>query len=281
MADVNVEQARAWNGEEGDRWTEQEARYNTASRRHSDCLLRAARIAPGDQILDIGCGCGESTRDAARQARSRSGWALGVDLSARMLARARERSLAEGVLNARFELADVQIHPFAAQTFDLAISRFGAMFFEDPLAAFRNVGRALRPGGRLALIAWQELARNEWLLALRGALAAGRTLPEPTVGAPGPFGLADPAAVRQVLGAAGFVAIDFEEVNEPMEFGADPDDAFDFVRSMGVTKGLLESLDATARARAIDDVRAMLAAHHTDAGILLGARSWLITAHRP
>lgn len=279
MADVNVEQARAWNGEEGDRWTEHEARYNTASRRHGDRLLRAARIAPGDQVLDIGCGCGGSTRDAARQARS--GGVLGVDLSARMLARARERSLAEGVLNARFELADVQVHPFDAQAFGLAISRFGAMFFEDPLAAFRNVGRALRPGGRLALIAWQELARNEWQLALRSALAAGRTLPEPAVGAPGPFGLADPDAVRQVLGAAGFVAIEFEEVDEPMEFGADPEDAFDFVQTMGITKGLLESLDVTARSRVFDDLRAMLAAHHTDAGVLLGARSWLITAHRP
>jgi SAM-dependent methyltransferase len=279
MADVNVEQARAWNGEEGDRWTEREARYNAACRRHSVRLLRAARIGSSDQVLDIGCGCGESTRDAAREARS--GWVLGVDLSARMLARARERSLAEGVLNTRFELADAQVHPFEAQAFDLAISRFGAMFFEDSLAAFRNVGRSLRPGGRLALIAWQELARNEWLLALRGALAAGRTLPEPAVGAPGPFGLADPEAVRKVLGAAGFVAIELEEVDEPMELGADPDDAFDFVRTMGITKGLLESLDVTTRSRALDEVRAVLAAHHTDAGVLLGARSWLITAHRP
>src|SRR5438067_900610 len=102
-----------------------------------------------------------------------------------MIARARERSRAERITNTRFEQADVQVYQFAGQTFDLAISRVGAMFCADPVAAFCNIGGALRPGGRLALLSWQELRKNQWLLALRAALAAGRTLPEPPAGAPG------------------------------------------------------------------------------------------------
>lgn len=276
---VNVEQAAGWDGDEGDRWTEHEERYDAAARRHGRRLLEAARISADDRVLDIGCGCGGSTRDVARIAVS--GMALGVDLSARMIARARERSRAEGLTNIRFEQADAQVYPFEEQSFDLAISRFGAMFFGDPVAAFRNVGRALRPGGRLALLSWRELGRNEWLSALRGALAAGRTLPEPPVGAPGPFGLADPGAVRRILADAGFEGVDLEEVNEPVYVGADADDASGFVRTMGVTKGMLGDLDEAATARALEALRTTLAAHETGEGVLLGSSAWLITAHRP
>jgi len=198
-----------------------------------------------------------------------------------MIARARERTLAEGLTNVRFEQADAQVYPFAAQAFDVAISRFGAMFFADPVAAFRNIGRALRPGGRLTLLAWQELDRNEWLSALRAALAAGRTLPPPRVGAPGAFGLANPATVRHILAAAGFEAAGFEEVREPLALGANGDDAFDFVRTMAPVQGLLDGLDEPATAQALAALRTMLVAHETDQGVLFHASAWLITAHRP
>jgi SAM-dependent methyltransferase len=277
MEVVNVEQARAWQGEE-DHWAEHDERYNASARRHGLRLYRAADISAGERVLDVGCGCGETTRAAARAAVS--GSALGVDLSARMLARARERSRAEGLTNVRFEQADAQVYPFADQAFDIAISRFGAMFFADPVAAFRNVGRALQPGGRLALLAWQEFGKNEWLLALRGALAAGRTLPEPPAGAPGPFGLADADAARRILAEAGFVTIDLAEVREPIYLGADGDDAFGFVSTMGFTRGLLNGLDDATAARALEALRATLAAHESGEGVLLDSRAWLITASR-
>ncbi|MDP8924308.1 MAG: methyltransferase domain-containing protein [Chloroflexota bacterium] len=274
---ANVEMAKAWE-EEGARWAEQAERYDLTVRRHSLRLLGAARISVDERILDIGCGCGETTRDAARIAVS--GTVLGVDLSARMIERARERARAEGLTNVRFELADAQVYPFERAAFDLAISRFGVMFFADPLAAFRNVGRAMRPGGRLALLAWQGLKQNEWLLALRAALAMGRELPEPPVGGPGPFGLADADEVRRILAAAGFGEIHFEDVHEPMCFGSDADDAFAFVRTTGPAKGLLDGLDEAASSRALEALRAMLAAHETREGVLLASRAWLITARR-
>ena len=279
-ADIaNVEQAAAWDGEEGDRWTEHEERYDATVRRHGLRLRDAARISADDHVLDIGCGCGELTRVAARL--TASGMALGVDLSARMIARARERSRAEGLTSARFEQADAQVYPFEGQAFDLAISRFGAMFFGDPVAAFRNIGRALRPDGRVALLSWRELGKNEWLLAIRRALAMGRTLPGPPLGVPGPFGLAEAAAVQRILADAGFAGINLEEVNEPVYLGANGDDAFAFVCTLGITKGLLDGLDNPATARALEKLRATLAAHDTGEGVLLGSCAWLITAHRP
>lgn len=279
MVVANVDQLQAWDGEEGERWTEHEARYNASARRHSLRLLEAAQISSVDRLVDVGCGCGESTRDAARLAAS--GLVLGLDLSSRMIRRARERSRAEGLTNTRFEQADAQVYPFEAHAFDLALSRFGAMFFGDPVVAFGNLRRTLRPGGRLALLSWQALRENEWLLALRGALAVGRELPEPPLGAPGPFGLADPNAVRRILSEAGLEAVDLESVNEPVCLGADADDAFAFVRTLGITKGMLDGLDDATRARALEAVQSTLAAHDTAEGVLFNSRAWLITARRP
>ncbi|MDP8936146.1 MAG: methyltransferase domain-containing protein [Actinomycetota bacterium] len=276
---ANVEMARAWDGDEGDRWTEHAERYEATGRRVWQRFLDARPVSAADAVLDIGCGTGESTLDAARIARH--GTVLGVDLSARMLARARQRAEAEGLTHVRFEQADAQVHPFETHAFDVAISSFGAMFFVDPVAAFANIARALRPGGRLAVLTWRELARNEWLTALREALAVGRQLPEPPPGAPGPFALADPDRVRAVLGAAGFDEVAFQAVDEPIELGADADDAFSFVRTMGIVHGLTQDLDDATRARALDDVHAMLAAHQREEGVLLGTSVWLITARRP
>ena len=275
---ANVEMAQAWDGEEGDRWTEHAERYEATGERIWRRFLDARLVGTADRVLDIGCGTGKSTRDVARLASS--GWALGVDLSARMLRRARERSEAEGIENIAFEQADAQVHTFGAGAFDVAISSFGAMFFNDPVAAFTNIARAVRPGGRLGLLSWRELQRNEWLVVLRGALAAGRTLPEPPVGAPGPFGLADPEQVRGILTAAGFADVELQPVDEPTKLGADADDAFSFVRTIGIVKGLTQDLDEGTTARLLDDLHAVLAAHQTDEGVLLGTSAWLVTARR-
>ena len=133
----------------------------------------------------------------------------------------------------------------------------------------------------MAFLAWQPLARNEWMSELFGALAAGRDLPRPQTGAPGPFGLADPDADRRIFTAAGFEDVELIDVTEPVTVGADADDAFNFVRSLGMTRGLLHDLDPETTERALDAVRATIAAHDTGAGIRLGSAAWLITARRP
>ncbi|SET40831.1 class I SAM-dependent methyltransferase [Geodermatophilus poikilotrophus] len=274
----NAEMAGAWNGAEGEDWAARADRFDAASAAFDPALLGAAGIGAADRVLDVGCGAGVSTRAAARAAPD--GHVTGIDVSGPLLAEARRRSAAAGLANTTFVQGDAQVHPFEPAAFDVAVSRFGAMFFGDPVVAFGNVARALRPGGRLAVLSWQPLARNEWLLVLRRTLAAGRPLPDPPDDAPGPFGLADPDHVRRVLAAAGFGSVSVADVPGVVRLGADAEDAFDFVSGLGMTRGLLGGLDDDVRRAALDELRAALTEHATPDGVLLGAAAWLTTAHR-
>ncbi|KJK53854.1 class I SAM-dependent methyltransferase [Streptomyces sp. NRRL F-4428] len=273
---ANAEQARAWDGQEGAYWAEHADRFDRAVRAYRKPFLDAADVSPADRVLDVGCGTGETTRAVAR--RASGGHALGVDLSAAMLGVARRRAATEGVHNIEFVQADAQVHAFPAASFDVAVSRTGTMFFADPVAAFRNVGGALRPGGRLVQLVWQEAAGNEWFLAFTQALAAGRPMAGPPPGAPGPFSLADPERVRGVLGAAGFTDVGLEPHGEAMWFGEDAADAERF--TLGLLGWMLDGLDAGDRRRAIEDLRATLTAHETDEGVLFASAVWIIRAVR-
>ncbi|MFE5770594.1 class I SAM-dependent methyltransferase [Streptomyces sp. NPDC056485] len=273
----NADQAAAWDGREGAYWAEHADRFDRAMRAYRGAFLAAADVSAADRVLDIGCGTGETTRDLARQASG--GRVLGVDLSAAMLRVARQRAAAEALPNADFVQADAQIHSFPAAAWDLAVSRSGTMFFADPVAAFRNIGGALRPGGRLVQLVWQPLAGNEWFLSLTRALALGRPVPTPAADAPGPFSLSDPARVRTVLGAAGFTDVRLDPHGEEMWFGEDAADAERFV--LGMLGWMLDLLDEEDRPRAVDGLRATLAAHQSDSGVLYASAAWLIRAARP
>jgi SAM-dependent methyltransferase len=274
---ANAEQVQAWDGDEGAYWADHAQHFDRAVAAYHGTFMAACRITSGERVLDIGCGTGQTTRDAARAART--GSALGVDLSARMIELARRLAAEQGIGNAGFEQADAQIHPFPAGSFDVAISRTGTMFFGDPAAAFANIGQALRPGGRLVMLAWQGPGPNEWIRVLSTALAAGRNLPAPPPGAPGPFALADPGEVRTLLAAAGFSGITLDALHEPMWFGSDPDDAHHFV--LGLLGWMLNGLDQTGRDRALDALRALVTAHASSDRITFGSAAWLIRAGRP
>jgi SAM-dependent methyltransferase len=278
METANAEHAAAWNGHEGEHWTEHADRYDRAGRRHWQRFLDTGLIESSDVVLDVGCGTGKSTRDVARLATH--GSVLGIDLSAMMLDRAREQSTAEGLANVTYVQGDAQVYRFDESAFDIAISSFGAMFFADPVAAFTNIGRGVRPGGRLALLAWRELSKNEWLTELRAALAVGRELPVPPPDAPTPFALADPDRVRGLLNAAGYQNVGFDPIDEPIEFGSDADDAFAFMQTLGIVEGLTHGLDDADRAHALAQLHKTVAAHDSAEGVLFGTSAWLITARR-
>jgi SAM-dependent methyltransferase len=193
-----------------------------------------------------------------------------------MLRVARQR--AADLPNAEFVQADAQLHPFPTGAFDLAISRTGSMFFADPVAAFTNIGRALRPGGRLVQLVWQPPAGNEWFLSFAQALSAGRTMPAPPPDAPGPFALADPDRVRAILGAAGFTDVQLEPHSEAMHFGENADSAERFV--LGLLGWMLDGLDDEGRRRAVDNLRANLTAHDTGHGVHYASATWIIRAIR-
>ena len=273
---ANVDMAAAWDGPEGDHWTENAERYEATSERYGELLLQAVAFSGTENVLDVGCGTGRSTRRAARLVGD--GTALGLDLSSRMLDHARRVAEEEGLTNARFEQGDAQVYPFEPAAFDAVISLFGSMFFNDPTAAFANLRRAIRPGGQLALLVWRDLPSNEWVAAIRDALAVGRELPMPPPGLPGPFAFASAALPQRLLEKAGFVDLAVERADESLWFGRSAEDAFPFVSTFGITKGLTDDLDEPTRAAALDALKAMLVEHETRDGVLLGASAWLITA---
>lgn len=194
----NTGQAQQWNGEDGADWVRNAEQYDTMADGFTEHLFAAAAIARGDEVLDIGCGAGQTTRLAAR--RAVRGHATGVDVSAPMLGLARRRAAEENVPNATFVLGDAQVHRFPTGRFTVAISRAGVMFFADPVAAFANIRGALQPGGRLVFVCHRETNDNPVLDALLGA---GITMNLATQ-APGVLTFTDREQVRDILTAAGF-----------------------------------------------------------------------------
>ena len=250
--------------------------YDAELRAHHEHLRAAYGIRAGDEVVDIGCGAGLTTREAARAAAP--GRVVGVDVSERMLERARQLTAAERLDNVRYELGDAQVHRFDAAGFDVAISRFGTMFFGDPAAAFVNIAAALRPGARLVLLIWQRREDNEWMRAIDAALGDAARPPQPGADA---FSLGDPEATAGILEGAGFDGIRFEDVREPVFYGQDVDAALATVRGFQDTSAALASLGDGEAARTVERLRETLAAHYSDErGVALDARSWLITARR-
>jgi SAM-dependent methyltransferase len=248
--------------------------YDAELRRYREPLRAATGVGQRDRVLDIGCGAGQSTLDAARAAGS--GSALGVDVSAESLEVARRRGADEGVRNVTFEQANAQWQPFPTNGFDVAISRFGTMFFADPVAAFSNIGRALRPGARLVMLVWQDSDRQEWSVAIRETLCIGRAAAADASA----FSLADPATVRGILDPAGFARISLVDLREPVYYGPDVATASAAVLGLWMAADLLAGLADDERQRAIDRLRAVLAAHESDRGVWFDSRAWLVTAHR-
>ena len=252
--------------------------FDAELRLHDEVLRRTYNIRADDRVLDIGCGTGRTTRDAARSAGK--GSALGVDISASMIERARELARAESVHNVAFEQGDAQVHHFPKDSFDLAISRFGTMFFDDPDAAFTNIAVALRSAGRLVMMVWQEHEHNEWSVVIEGALGReGSPVPAPE--AREPFSLADQDTVEAILGAAGFGAATFTDVHEPVYYGPDVAAALEWVGGFSSTRELLMRLGAADAERALERLREALAVHASDRGVWLDSRAWIVEVRRP
>ena len=283
MPDANIEQKKHWNEQAGPIWVAHQERLDRQIGPHGERAIALLAPAPGERVLDLGCGCGDSSLALARRVAP-GGRVLGLDLSEPMLARARERAAAAGLGNLDFRVADVQSVPLEAGAFDAAFSRFGVMFFADPVAAFRNVRGALRPGGRLVFACWGPVKENPWVLVPMAAAAQLLTLPPPPpAGAPGPFAFADAARVRGILEGAGFEAIAIEPAHVTMTpGGGDLDEAADTILLVGPLASALREANAddALREQVRGAVRKAFEPHLRAGRVELGSAIWLVQARR-
>ena len=276
----NAEQAEYWNSAAGQKWTDRQEHQDQVLSPVSDRLLAAARLKPGERVIDVGCGCGATTIDLAARV-SPGGEVLGLDISAPMLSRARER--AEG-LPIRFERADATVYAFEPEAADLVASQFGVMFFADPARSFANLRSGLKPGGRLAFACWREAKQNPFfILPLREAGKHAPPLPETDPEAPGPFAFASEARVRRILADAGFgdIVMTPHDLELDIAVGRGLDAAVTSAMTIGPTSRMLDGQSEAVRAAVEADIRKALAVHARGDSVPLGAAIWIVTATNP
>lgn len=277
---ANQEQIRFWNEQGGPRWVKRQQQLDDQISQLGLLAMQRAKVQLGERVLDVGCGCGQTALELAERVGPQ-GVVLGVDLSAPMLTRARERQRERGLTNLTFLQADAQTHQFEPARFDLLFSRFGVMFFEDPAAAFANLHTALHPGGRLCFVCWQALDQNEWARVPLAATTRHVPLPPPPPpNAPGPFSFANPDRVRGVLEAGGCKEVNLEPAQAALTMGGavTVEDAVDFLLEIGPVARLLLDVSEAVRARVVEEMHAALTPYASSNGVRMGGAVWIVTA---
>lgn len=278
--DRNADQIAYWNGPGGEHWTERQPLQDILLAPISQILIDSAAASPGERIIDVGCGCG-STSIALAQAVAPSGFVLGIDISAPMLARARQ--LAPKTLPVDFVLADATVHPFDPASFDLLVSRFGVMFFAEPALSFANLRRALKPAGRLAFACWREPRENPMLMTpLQAAYKHVPKLPQPGPEDPGPFSFASEERVRRILREAGFVDVAIVPRNLSLDIaiGRGLEAAVQGAIEIGPASRALHDHPGDVRAAAKESIREALKPFVRGETVPLPAAIWIVTARK-
>lgn len=281
MSDAQPAPTHDWNGDSGERWAANLTRLDLMLEDFGRAAIAAAKARPGEQVLDIGCGSGTTSFTLAQQVGP-SGHVLGVDISEQLVEIARA-AIPDGA-PVVFRCADAATAALPHGQFDLLFSRFGVMFFNDPVAAFAHMRVALKPGGRAAFICWRGAQENDWV---RLPMAAIRDIVQPAPAdpnAPGPFAFGDRRRLADILAAAGFTAIDIAPFDTALSYGrgasreAAVDDALDMAFQVGPLSRALADQSDDVRRRAADAVRAAFARRPGETSVLIDGAAWLVTA---
>ncbi len=277
---ANPEQQEYWNGPGATRWAQNWPQIDAVLTPLHEALLERANPRPGELVIDLGCGHGTTTLALAERVTP-SGHIHGVDISGVLLEIARARADEVNLSNVTLTEADATTYAFEAGRFDLVFSRFGLMFFEDPVASFSNLARVLKPAGRLVFLCWKAIDENGWVF--EGLKATFKHLEPPAPakpGAPGPFSLADPERIRSILTGAGFSNIALDPLTPTLRVAASPEDATEFFTKIGPGARLLADVDPEIIESIKSTMTERFRAHMSDDGVRLGAAAWLATATR-
>jgi SAM-dependent methyltransferase len=274
----NEDQRTRWNGADGEYWATRYDRLDLTLAPVMGPLMEFAAPVANETVMDVGCGCGATTVELARAVGS-TGRVIGIDVSESMLEVARQR--VSTFRNTTCLLGDAKELSLVTIKADLVVSRFGVMFFGDPVAAFANLKTGLRAGGRLRFVCWRTVAENPWLhLPLKAAYEHVPRLPAPAPEEPGPFSFSDPERVRRILANAGFAGISFTPLDVELDLsaGGTIDDAVRQASEMGPTKRALAEQPDEVRAAAVDEIRKVLTPHVSIGGVKLAGAVWLVAA---
>jgi len=275
--ELHRDQVAYWNGVGGGHWVDEQATTDRMLQPVLDALLAKAAAKPGETVLDIGCGNGLSSIELAKQVAP-NGRVVGLDVSGPMVAVARKR--AAGIKNLEFIAADAVTHPLTPFA-DLLISRFGVMFFGDPVAAFSNLRKAMKPTGRLVFACWRKFDENPWMqIPLRAAYAHVPRLPQVGPEEPGPFSFADKERVTRILTGAGFKTPRFTPVDLSFDIGggAGLEGAVHQATKIGATSRALQDQPEATVAAALEAIRAALSPHVKGSAVVLPGAIWLVEA---
>ena len=277
---ANSEQVTYWNAGASETWVRHQAKLDRQLAPLGRLALQALDPQARERVLDVGCGCGQTSLDLAQHVGD-GGAVVGADISAPMLAVGRARAEAANISQISFVQADAQVHDFGPGRFDAIFSRFGVMFFADPAAAFTNLRRALRPGGRMAFVCWRDVSLNLFMTLPMSAAAPLLPAPEGTADphAPGPFAFADAGRLRHLLTSAGFDAVRLTPHDQAIG-GGDLDETTALALTIGpLGRAMLENPHLAPQVRG--RVREAIAPHLTANGVLLASASWIVTAQNP
>ena len=281
MEDKNIKQKQFWSGAGGDVWVDKQREMDIMLNPLGERVIQGLDLKEETKILDIGCGCGATTLEIAKIVNQ--GEVIGVDISEPMLERATQTASDMALTNISYQVKDVQVDEMPNKYFDIAFSRFGVMFFEDPFEAFKNINHSLKDNGQLSFVCWQHASLNPWQSLSIQVIKEFLDLPAPPPKSPGPFAFEDKSYIEEILNASGFRDIEIKDNQEDivMFSGKSIREACeDYLTINPVVTEMLKNSPSELREEILEALIGKFSNYHNDDGLLFPSATWIVTAKK-